>query len=204
MSGAEIVKYLRNPSLLSEESLSGVRKITMDYPWFYPGWVLYLRNLKNLGDPDYSVLLSGVALRVPDRRWLRDFLEKEPAPVSRGDVQSGNVYTIPDYQVGETLSEGETVMVSQGKQRLIDDFLAGGGSFNPLSNNEPAGEQIDLAEKAVSVSDGIFTETFAQLLVSQRKYGDAIQAFKKLSLRFPEKSIYFATRIEEITKLMNQ
>ena len=176
----------------------------MDYPWFYPGWVLYLRNLKNLGDPDYSVLLSGVALRVPDRRWLRDFLEKEPAPVSRGDVQSGNVYTIPDYQVGETLSEGETVMVSQGKQRLIDDFLAGGGSFNPLSNNEPAGEQIDLAEKAVSVSDGIFTETFAQLLVSQRKYGDAIQAFKKLSLRFPEKSIYFATRIEEITKLMNQ
>jgi len=56
----------------------------------------------------------------------------------------------------------------------------------------------------VSVSDGIFTETFAQLLVSQRKYGDAIQAFKKLSLRFPEKSIYFATRIEEITKLMNQ
>ena len=204
MSGAEIVKYLRNPSLLSEESLSGVRKIAMDYPWFYPGWVLYLRNLKNLGDPDYSVLLSGVALRVPDRRWLRDFLEKEPAPVSRGDVQSGNVYTIPDYQVGETLSEGETVMVSQGKQRLIDDFLAGGGSFNPLSNNEPAGEQIDLAEKAVSVSDGIFTETFAQLLVSQRKYGDAIQAFKKLSLRFPEKSIYFATRIEEITKLMNQ
>lgn len=202
MTGSEVVKYLRNPSLLTEETLPGVERMAGDYSWFYPGWALYLRNLKNVGSPEFAVLLPQVALRVPDRRWLRDFLEKDTQE-GQGSISAETVYPGPDYPVGDVEENEEATPLNPDNQRLIDNFLAGGGSFKNLTNGEPSDTQVDLAEMAVAVSDDIITETFAQLLVSQEKYGEAVQAFEKLSLRFPEKSIYFATRIEEIKNRVN-
>ncbi len=203
MTGSEVLKYLKNPSLLSEETLPGLESLVREYSWFHPGWVLYIRNLKNLEDPEFASLLPQVALRVTDRRWLRDFLENEPLQESRENFHAGASYAVPDYQTGVAGDDSKMMPVNPEKKRLIDNFLLGGGDFKTLSNIEFKSSQVDLAEKAGSVSDGIITETFAQLLVSQEKYSEAVQAFEKLSLRFPEKSIYFATRIEDIKKIMN-
>ena len=47
------------------------------------------------------------------------------------------------------------------------------------------------------------TETLANIYLEQKKYDKALEAFKKLGLKYPEKNSYFATRIEEILKLKN-
>jgi len=45
------------------------------------------------------------------------------------------------------------------------------------------------------------TETLAHVYLEQKKYEKAITAFHILSLKYPEKSSFFANQIEEIEKL---
>lgn len=49
----------------------------------------------------------------------------------------------------------------------------------------------------------LMTETLAEIYIKQKKYDKAIHMFQKLSLKFPQKSIYFATRISDINNIIN-
>lgn len=50
-------------------------------------------------------------------------------------------------------------------------------------------------------NEDIFSETLASIYIKQKQYSKAINIFRKLSLKNPEKSIYFAARIAELEKL---
>ena len=45
------------------------------------------------------------------------------------------------------------------------------------------------------------TETLAQLLFDQKKYGKAIKAYKALMVKIPEKSSFFADQIKKAKAL---
>ena len=90
---------------------------------------------------------------------------------------------------------------------LIDRFLSSNPSTirfeKKLQENIVDDSDNEVFDKSVSENDEIITETLAMIYLEQKKYDKALDAFRKLSLKYPEKSIYFATRIEEIEKLKN-
>ncbi|NVJ47589.1 MAG: hypothetical protein HWE07_10690 [Cytophagia bacterium] len=56
----------------------------------------------------------------------------------------------------------------------------------------------DLADKSLLKEEDFETETLAKLMAKQGKVKKAEDIYKKLSLKFPEKSAYFATQIEKL------
>ena len=53
-----------------------------------------------------------------------------------------------------------------------------------------------------SLDDTYFTETLARIYVKQKRYDRALQIIKSLSLKYPEKNIYFADQIRFLEKLI--
>ncbi len=85
---------------------------------------------------------------------------------------------------------------------LIDDFLAHADDTPLLpvsSEEEPIGPSCSEEEKPLDES--YFTETLAQIYIKQRRYDRAIEIIQRLSLKYPEKNVYFADRIAYIEQL---
>ena len=82
--------------------------------------------------------------------------------------------------------------------RLIDKFI----STNPKIKVKPIDEtkKITIDDKNIP-ADSLMTETLARVYVEQKNYKKAKQAFKILSLKYPEKSGFFADQIRAIEEL---
>ncbi|MEH6406678.1 MAG: hypothetical protein V7767_05300, partial [Leeuwenhoekiella sp.] len=87
------------------------------------------------------------------------------------------------------------------KIKLIDRFIAA----NPKIKVKPAEETVKktLPETLSSPDETLMTETLARVYVEQKNYAKAKQAYKILSLKYPEKSGFFADRIRAIEKLQD-
>ena len=84
------------------------------------------------------------------------------------------------------------------KAAIIDKFIENNPKISPIK------EDVDfiVKEKSNDISH-LMTETLAQLYVEQKLYTKAIQAYKILQEKHPEKTEEFEERIEEIKKSRN-
>ncbi|MGD2033655.1 MAG: tetratricopeptide repeat protein [Bacteroidales bacterium] len=82
---------------------------------------------------------------------------------------------------------------------LIDKFIESNPKIVPRKENAA---NDDISENSVKEHESFFTDTLAQIYIKQGHYAKAIFAYEKLSLKYPEKSAYFAGQISEIKKLI--
>jgi len=85
---------------------------------------------------------------------------------------------------------------------IIDQFIQNQPSLSKPKKSRDDDEPIkDLAAVEFSLP---VSETIAILLTKQGKYLQAIELYEKLSLIKPEKRVYFASRIEELQKILTE
>ena len=58
-------------------------------------------------------------------------------------------------------------------------------------------------EQSKSLEDSCLTETLARIYIKQKRYDKALQIIKNLSLKYPEKNVYFAHQIRFLEKLIS-
>ena len=89
--------------------------------------------------------------------------------------------------------------VERGSAAIIDAFLS--------KRNPSIGAVRDVeysvgewAGKGLQFDPSLVTETMAKLYASQGQIGRARKAFKMLALKYPEKSVYFASQLKKLSK----
>jgi hypothetical protein len=141
---------------------------------------------------------------------------EEPAPEELAEVEKNLEIGSPlDFKSDETYSFGEWLQLSQLKPidrsissdrsskksknnlDLINDFIAKRPRIKPAEDDN----YDDLALESSTENEQLMTETLAHVYLEQKKYEKAIAAFTVLSLKYPEKSSFFADRIEAVKKL---
>jgi hypothetical protein len=103
----------------------------------------------------------------------------------------------------EQLNNGGKSTKKQLQSELIDKFIIANPRIEPNKekSNLPA---EDISKPFVEEKGGFFTETLARIYVNQAYYSKAIDIYEKLSLKFPEKSSYFASQIEKVKEYIKK
>lgn len=185
---------IENPALLNRDSLTELQEIAGEFPFFHAALLLWLKNLKETGDSQFEAALNQTAPLLPDRKQLYRFLH------SKTSTNPLEYWEPTGFELESTAEQPEG-------ESLIDKFLSSERTAGKIEKRTPEEESKEIGNKLTSrsaaESDDLITETLAMIYLKQKKYDRAIDAFKKLSLKYPEKSVYFAARIEEIEKLKN-
>ncbi|HLT53790.1 MAG TPA: hypothetical protein VKZ97_07860 [Flavobacteriaceae bacterium] len=87
------------------------------------------------------------------------------------------------------------------KFQLIDKFISKNPKIDPRI---PATVKFNLAKLQNIQPEQLMTETLARIYVEQKNYTKAIQSYKILSLKYPEKSSFFAIQIKALEELQEQ
>ncbi len=80
------------------------------------------------------------------------------------------------------------------KSFLIDRFIKNNPKITPVEKNEKVSVEVPKNKQDKS----LMTQTLAKVYLEQKKFSQAIKAYEILSLKYPEKSGFFADQIKRI------
>jgi hypothetical protein len=152
------------------------------------------------------------------------FLAEENTPV----VEDKVFYMDPGFSIPEhsdllelDLDDGNSIIPADGETNreyatqpdkdytkklqaeLIDKFIIENPRIEPQKDKTPVPNE-DISKPFVEDEGGLVTETLAKIYLFQGYYSKAINIYEKLSLKFPEKSSYFASQIEKVKEYIKK
>ncbi len=149
---------------------------------------------KTSNDP-HRILNLGSPLHF-DKNEIHSFNEwlklTQLKPIKREEAQS----------LEEPISKRTKKEAKRSKKfELIDKFITTNPKINP---NKSTVSKDNLAKANMIQPEALMTETLARIYLEQKNYKKAIQSYKILSLKYPEKSSFFANQIKAIEQLQEQ
>ncbi|MFR3329945.1 MAG: hypothetical protein ACLTSL_07275 [Odoribacter splanchnicus] len=128
--------------------------------------------------------------------------EKPSVSLDTPEIISGG-YRLTDQPHTEeaVITEKESRKSRKKKDDLIERFIQSEPIMPKITSAST--DNRDLSKENPYIQEELFSETLAKIYVKQHLYEKAISTYIKLSLKYPEKSVYFADRIEKIKENIN-
>ena len=227
MTFSEFQNVVRFPNQISDRQYLDIADICKEYPYFSTAHLLYLKGLYKYDSDNFYDQLNRVAIYAMNRESLFELIfPKENKP--KDNKKTKITIIDPVSEVKPDQEEEHEKLVNLEKRsftqwlqttrvrktepkenvdldhkektdRLIGKFIEEHphiSSIKPKSD----GKAIDLAYKGSIDHKNLMTETLARIYLDQKKYEKAEKAYRILSLKYPEKSGFFADKIKEIKK----
>lgn len=130
---------------------------------------------------------------------------EEIEPETKTQIDLSNMKEKYSFEQWLSLSEKKNkeqqASNKENQEKIIEKFIDKNPKITPPKKEERKNQSIDNKRDEVKNIENLMTVTLAQLYIEQGKYDTAIKAFKILSLKYPEKSSYFASEIRKIKNL---
>ena len=175
------------------EELTGVVGI---YPWFTAARKELCVRMASLGILS-EAQVAEAAVHMGSRRILADIVKSS----HQSGYPAMDASALASEMIDPRKGDGRKVLVVGGdyfSQTQYDGVRRSDDSiFRNIARQESSPSAKDADNEAI---DEFCTETLAQIYLEQDYPDKAIEIYSKLSLRYPEKSVYFAALIDEINK----
>jgi tetratricopeptide (TPR) repeat protein len=157
-----------------------------------PEGVLFLPD-DDVVPPEDKIFFMDPGFSVPERSDLLELdLEEDKSVIVPEEKSNRKNPDILDQNSRKQL-----------QSELIDKFIIANPRIEPQKDKTFI-QADDLSKPYVEEKGGLVTETLAKIYVSQGYYSKAIDIYEKLSLKFPEKSSYFASQIEKVKEFLKK
>nr|WP_299340281.1 hypothetical protein [Allomuricauda sp.] len=140
---------------------------------------------------------------VPEEKSETELNLGKPIPFTKAEKHSFTEWLqLTSHQDSDEAQEnGQNEIEKKRKFELLDKFIENNPKIVPNEESKP---KINIKESVKMDKSELMTETLAKVYLEQKKYKKAIQAFKILSLKYPEKSGFFADQIRAVKKLQKE
>ncbi|MAD97899.1 MAG: hypothetical protein CMB99_11290 [Flavobacteriaceae bacterium] len=222
----KFLKILDKEEAIKAVETAELKSIINQYPYFQAARALYLKGLKNQDHFRYNNELKKTAAHTIDRSILFEYITSEnfdqkqhiqeviSQKVSEEQTPSENEAPQKELSIGKPINfkttdsysfhqwlqlstkpiAKKTTDAKSEKEQLIDTFISTNPKIEPLSKHSNVSVEVAKNEE----NHQLMTETLAKVYLEQKKYENAIQAYRILSLKYPEKSGFFADQIKRI------
>ena len=120
---------------------------------------------------------------------------------AKSDIESRSFLDWLDHTNEDEKTPIKEPSETQDKWEIIDAFIDTNPKISTPDKKASEEKSVDFAAQQQFVEEELMTETLAKILVKQNKYTKALQAYKILSLKYPEKNSFFANQIDQIKRL---
>ena len=214
----KLTRLFEHPEIINNQDVSTLEEIVKDFPYFTAAQVLLAVGMTRGGHENATVQLRKAAAMAPDRNVLRKLctqlpdeyvatdeeIDQEMAQLEEKKKNLDELMAIIDYKIAELERKKTAPKKAEkrlSKAEIIDKFIAENPSisrpkqefFNPIS----------AAQESVIDQENIVSETLATIYENQGYFEKAISIYEKLKLKYPEKSIIFAGRINALKNKLN-
>lgn len=226
MQPEQLINLVRQPRNIDKAALQELRKVLQQYPYFQLAYTLIAKAMYDQDPQKAAHTIQIAAVYAPDRNHLKLLLEDKlgyaklaeaPAKhqVANELLDTGNPIKEPVQEMSPlefVNSYISNIHAKQAKQvtnkkslvqlNIIDNFIKQGGRFRSVTIKAMNVEEMptDLTKENVGFHDDLLTENLARVMIQQGNFERAIDIYKRLQHKFPDKKAYFSTLSEELKK----
>ena len=231
-SPSDFINLISNFDPASGGQKKELENIIYEFPYFQLPHAIYLKSLKIQDQFNFDLILKKTAILSSKRKlifnWIEGnennlfkILEKSTKKEIIGSIVQDTQIKVAvktdksveeeekmffvDWVLSYSNSENETESRPlESKIEIIDSFLEKKPKIPNRKEEDDEDDYLNLASNNKFNKSELMTETLAKIYVKQKKIKKALYAYKILSLKYPEKSSFFADQIKKLQKKQNK